>query len=975
MKPVGPEQTQDTQEYDYISLFVSNLKKYKQMKKVWLAISVFFLSIEAVHAEEVNHLLVDHWVDSIYKKLTVEERIGQLIDLRIEPSSENIEQLVETINANHIGSVTISGGSVEASAALLNKLNATLKVPVFVSAENRFSFNFPFDSSPIIPKPATFEKSGDPRLLKNGIEILADIYSELGISGISYSPYFLRFSESGLSYNKTTGIDSNNLLGNLNALYRQNNIVPNLDFYFSFTNSPAFSPKSFDTWNSNAWKQNIYQAKKRWEKHNISTSIITIKSLPEFPEEACVSFYRKIINPLFWKQLQFGGILSSDFDAITSGNLTKENDEIIRSLIKIGSDKIVLSDDAGGAFNALMKGLDQHMLKQNEIKNKVKRILALKIQAGLLKFKHLNENNLVSKINNPELRKLSYEVYSKSLKLKDTTGKLLPFRDLRDINFASLVLGFSELKTFQETLGKYAPFVHYMLPDVAFDPYDLDILSEQLIQFDHVIIGLHTDGFVELDQSVSNFLGYLNEHTQVVLVFLGKDIDMPELDVFNHRIHVHEDNIFTQQIAAQSLFGAFEKSQRIERLFYSTPEAQRMDSKTLKKIDEIAEEAISMSGTPGCQILVARNGSVVLEKGYGYYTYDSIMPVDTRTIYDLASITKVAATTLAIMKLEEECKINLDSTIGAYLPELKGSNKASLVINDILAHQSGLKAFYPFWQKTIENEDQILHYYNDNPSENYNKTVAYGMFAAEELNDSLWHWTIETKLRKKINKYKPYDYKYSDLGFYLLQVLVERVAGQPMDQYLDSEFYKPMGMSTLGFNPLCKFPLKRITPTEIDTDFRHVLVWGTVHDQIAAMKGGVSGHAGLFGNAHDVAKIMQMNLQEGIYGADRYLEKETVQKFTSQQYKNNRRGLGWDKPERRDGYNPASRYASPDSFGHRGFTGTIAWADPTFDLVFVFLSNRIYPKSSNIKLINFNIRKRIHDVVYESIWNFEKTYN
>jgi len=364
-----------------------------------------------------------------------------------------------------------------------------------------------------------------------------------------------------------------------------------------------------------------------------------------------------------------------------------------------------------------------------------------------------------------------------------------------------------------------------------------------------------------------------------------------------------------------------------------------------------------------------------MEKGYGYYTYDSIMPVDTRTIYDLASITKVAATTQAIMKLSEQGKIDLDATMGVYLPELDSSNKASLVIKDVLAHQSGLKAFYPFWINTIENDDQILHYYNDKPNDKYNKTVAYGMFAAEDLNDSLWHWTVETKLRKKRNKYELYDYKYSDLGFYLLQVLVERVTDMPLDAYMDSVFYKPMGMSTLTFNPLCKYPLKRIAPTERDTEFRHVLVWGTVHDQIAAMKGGVSGHAGLFSNAHDIAKIMQMQMQGGLYGGRQFIQKETVENFNSRQFEGSRRGLGWDKPETGDAYSPPSRYASFDSFGHRGFTGTIAWADPTFNLVFVFLSNRIYPDMENSKLIDFNIRKRIHDVVYESMWSFEKQYN
>jgi CubicO group peptidase (beta-lactamase class C family) len=272
--------------------------------------------------------------------------------------------------------------------------------------------------------------------------------------------------------------------------------------------------------------------------------------------------------------------------------------------------------------------------------------------------------------------------------------------------------------------------------------------------------------------------------------------------------------------------------------------------------------------------------------------------------------------------------------------------------------------------------ENTIEYYKRYPDTSYKNTVAYGMFAANDLKDSLWHWTIDTKLRRKKYDFEPYDYRYSDLGFYLLQMLTERTSGIELDNYVDSLFYKPIGMGTMTYNPLCKFQLKRITPTERDRHFRHVLVWGTVHDQIAAMKGGVSGHAGLFSNAHDVAKIMQLQLQDGMYGGKQLLNPKTIRKYTAYHSAESRRGLGWDKPEKReDEFSPVSRYASHESFGHTGFTGTIAWADPTFDLVFVFLSNRIYPDMSNKKLNQYNIRTRLQEVVYESIWNFEKAHN
>lgn len=942
------------------------------MKKVWQVIFVFCMLTTAAKAEWSIDLSGERWIDSIYQKLTVAERVGQLIDLRVTPNAENIDQLFEVISKHQIGAITITGGEVVASADLINRLHQKLKVPVFVSVDNQNSMGLPFESAPHLPNASTFAYANDKELLNSSLDVLSNICHEIGVSAISFNPYSIDFTENNLSISRN---EETSIFKTVPATLAKNKIVSNTDFYFDFEEDFAFSPKLLEAWNASTWKEKTVDIKDEWKQMNFSQSTIRIKSLPEFPENEAAQFHKKIVNPLFWKYLQYGGILSSDFDAINQSHLVNSDAETIRTLLKIGSDKIIISANPEFVFNSIMKGLDERYLKSNEIKEKVKRLLGLKYNSGLSRSNYITSDHLHSKLNDPELFKLNYEVYSKATIIRENGKYLMPYNDLDDTNFASLVLGYSESRSFQETLGKYAPFVHYMLPDIAFDPYDFNILSEQLAQFENVIVGLHSRDFKELDNSVISFLNQLKEHTNLVIVCIGKSISAQDLGSFENVLFVHEDNIYTQQIAAQKIFGALNDNLELDRLEYALPEMQGMDSKVLQKIDDIVEEAISMSAAPGCQILVARNGSVVLEKGFGYYTYDSIMPVDTRTIYDLASITKVAATTQAIMKLKEQGKLNLDSTMGAYLPELEGSNKASLVIKDVLAHQSGLRAFYPFWKNTIEDEDQQLHYYKDKPNETYQNTVAYGMFAAEDLKDSLWNWTIETKLRRKHDKYEPYDYKYSDLGFYLLQMLVERVSDMPLDCYVDSVFYKSMGMSTLTFNPLCKFPLKRITPTERDNVFRHVLVWGTVHDQIAAMKGGVSGHAGLFGNAHDIAKVLQMHLQDGSYGGKQYLQEETVNEFRTKQNENSRRGLGWDKPEKGDEYNPASRYASFDSFGHSGFTGTVAWADPTFDLVFVFLSNRIYPDMGNGKLNDFNIRKRIQDVVYESIWNYEKRYN
>ena len=945
------------------------------MKKVWRVLSVLLVLSFSAKAESPYLPQADRWVDSLYQKLTVAERIGQLIDFRIAPDFENIDRLAALIDEYHVGAITLSGGDAAAALMLIDRIQHSGKVPLYISSDNDKWLSLPFHQQMQLPKPGTLAAANDTALFNATFGLLADIYEGFSIKSHSYNPYMVNFGDAGGLEIEIKNENTNQLFLDLPELYRKHHMATVTNFKFDFTGDDAYSPKSMEQWNASEWKKKISDELPAWEKINNELSILNLKTLPFYTENDAHLFNRKVISPLFWKHLQFAGLIAVDYNDIIARPDQLNEASTVRMLMKTGVDKIITSTEVGHVHASLLEALEGRSIKKNEIIDKVKRNLRLKYQTGIYAQSRplIHEDHLLLKFQSPELAQNSYRVFLKATEITDFENKHLPIRDVEHTSFASLYLGFATEKTFQETLEKYAPFVHYMVPDASFNPYDLDILSTQLRQFDRVIIGLHTSDLIAYDQSVMKFLRDINDQTDVVIVFFGKAINQTEFREFPVTIHMHEDNEFTQQIAAFKIFGG--DNTQLARLSYALPEMQGMDSRTLNKIDLIVEEAIKNGATPGCQVLVARNGSVILERGYGYYTYDSIMPVDTRTIYDLASITKVAATTQVVMKLYEQGLLDLDQTFGAYLPELTGTNKENLKIRDVLAHQSGLRAFYPFWQYTIKNHEQVLRYYKQYPDINYQNTVAYGMFAAEDLKDSLWQWTIDTQLRKNGRGQQLSDYKYSDLGFYLLQMLVERVSGTPLDVYTDSVFYRPMGMSTLAFNPLCKFQLKRITPTENDTHFRQVLVWGTVHDQIAAMKGGVSGHAGLFGNAHDIAKIMQMHLQNGNYGGIKFLEKDVIDEFTSYQSDISRRGLGWDKPEKKGEFSPVSSYASYESYGHSGFTGTIAWADPTFNLVFVFLSNRIYPSSSNNKLSEFKIRKRIQDLVYESMWSFEKQKN
>lgn len=381
------------------------------------------------------------------------------------------------------------------------------------------------------------------------------------------------------------------------------------------------------------------------------------------------------------------------------------------------------------------------------------------------------------------------------------------------------------------------------------------------------------------------------------------------------------------------------------------------------------EEAVAMEATPGCYALIAKDGKVVFEQAVGWLTYEKQQPVTEGTIYDLASMTKVLGTVQIIMFLYEKGLIDINKKASVYLPELRGTNKKDLTLIDILTHQSGLLPFIPLWPKTMDiNNEFDPHYYSHARDEAYPFQIAPNLFGSTHLKDSLWRWTLESNLLEKPAR-TPYSFRYSDLGPWILYMLAEKLLNQPIDEFLRQNIYEPIGAWTTGYLPLDRFDVSLIAPTEKDTIFRKGLVAGTVHDERAAMLGGVAGHAGLFSNAGDVAKLGQMLLQKGYYGGHQYFRPETIDLFTKKQFKPSRRGLGWDKPIQSDWTSPTSLSASSETYGHTGFTGTCIWIDPEFNLVYVFLSNRVNPGRGS-KFNSANIRTRIQEVIYQSMFTY-----
>jgi CubicO group peptidase (beta-lactamase class C family) len=366
-------------------------------------------------------------------------------------------------------------------------------------------------------------------------------------------------------------------------------------------------------------------------------------------------------------------------------------------------------------------------------------------------------------------------------------------------------------------------------------------------------------------------------------------------------------------------------------------------------------------------MLVAKAGKILYHKAFGHYTYDSTERVNYESIYDMASVTKICATTLGVMKLYDQGKLDINQTLGHYIPWVRGTDKADLLIHDILLHQARLKSFIPFNRETIDTATGIpkAKYYAKTQSPEYAFRVAENMYMQTSWRDTMYKRMATSKLEK------PGQYIYSDNDFIFLGLIIEAISGMPLNDYVRKTFYEPMGLVTSGFNPRNRFPLSRIVPTEKEQIFRRQLIRGDVHDPGAAMFGGVAGHAGLFSNASDLSMILQMLLNHGTINGRRFLSDTTISKFTAYSSAISRRGLGFDKPEkdnatRKDPYPTLS--ASPETFGHTGFTGIGVWVDPKSQLLFIFFSNRVHPDGSN-KLLKMNVRTAMQEEMYKLIVN------
>lgn len=948
------------------------------------------------------------WVDSVFANMTFEERLGQLFMVAAYSNrSENHYSDIELLIRNyHIGGLIFFQGGPVRQALLTNRYQKAAKTPLMIAIDGEWGLGMRLDSTVSYPKQITLGAIRDNRYIYN---MGAEIARQMKIMGIhvnfapvvdvnsnpanpvigfrSFGENKYNVAEKGLAYMK--GMQDNRLIAN--AKHFPGHGDTDADSHYTL---PVIkhSKERLDTVELYPFKRLI--------NDSVLSMMVAHLNIPALDDSknTATTLSKRVVTDLLREQLNFQGLIFTDALNMKGVSSFYSPGEVDLKALLAGNDVLLFSENVPVAVNYIKTAIENGQIARTEIESRVKKILTAKYWAGLNKPQKINTDNLVMRLNNAQAYLIKQKLYEQAITLAANEDQLIPIRSIDTAEFASLSIGSSARTTFQHVLGKYAPFTHFHLGAKDKNTARRAQLVNQLKNFDCVVVGVHgvknypgNNYGIDLNDVI--FLKSLQQKTNVVVVVFGNPYALKHFEGFNSLICAYEDEEMTQTIVPQIVFGALPAKGRLPvsatsqlkagtgvettylgRMGYSIPEDVGIDSRTLAKIDKIAEDAIADGATPGCQVLVAKSGKVILEKAYGYHTYDKIHPVTDETVYDIASITKVAATLQAVMFLNDKGVLDIDKKASYYLPELRKTNKKNMEIKDILTHQAGLIPFIPHWKSTVDDFGILPVFYHVNADSLHTAEVARGIYGLVSLPDSLWKWTLESDLIDKPRR-KPFEYRYSDLGFYIMYRLSEKLLNQKLDLFLDQNFYRPLGAATLGYQPLCRLPQDLIAPTEDDIYFRKQLIHGTVHDPGAAMCGGIAGHAGLFSCAHDLAKLFQMNLQDGYYGGARYFQPGTIEKFTKQTFEDNRRGLGWDKPSYNESFDVTSRFSSRKTYGHTGFTGTAAWVDPEFDLIYIFLSNRIYPDANNIKLIKTNIRTRIHDVVYQAMWNYRKYHN
>ena len=954
-------------------------------------------NFDSINSTNIPHLFElspqgNKWVDSVYNAMTLEEKLGQLFMVAAysNKDSAHIKAIDKLILDHKIGGLIFFQGGPQRQAKLTNRYQSKSKIPLFIGNDAEWGLGMRLDSTYSYPWNMTLGAIQNMQLLeKVGVQ-MGQQSKRMGLQ-FNFAPVL------DINSNPNNPIIGFRSFGEdkFKVTERAIAIMKGVQSQGVFSTGKHFpghgdtetdSHKRLPTINSSKEKLSdveFYPYKKMFHEGLSSVMVAhlnvpSLESRPNFPS----SISYNIVTNILQKKLGFKGLIFTDALNMRSVSDFNLPSEINFEAFMAGNDVLLFPENVPAAIDKFKLAYSLNLFTDERLAFSVKKILKFKYKAGLNSYKPIVTENLFKDLNSIENDALQYELYENAITVLKNTGTVLPIKNLDKQKIAYVKIGDDNNDAFVSTLKKYAEVT--VISDT-----NLDSLQVKLQAFTTVIIGYHkSDVAFKNDDLKSDEvfkINFLVKNNNVILNIFAKPyalLPITNFDGFEGLVVSYQNSTIAQIVSAELIFGSIAakgklpvsinnsfkvndglSTEKLNRLGFTTPENVGMNSAILSKIDAIANKAISAKMTPGIQVLVARKGKVIYQKSFGHHTYDETIKVQDSDIYDVASLTKILATLPNVMLQYDQQKINLETTLGTMSPIFKNSNKANINFKDLLSHYAGLAAGIPFYKAAMDKSKLPSDvYFRKVAEQEFSKKLGDSLFIRNNFSDTIMKMIVESKIAVKK------EYKYSDLTFMILKDYLEKTTGKTLDVLIQENFYRSLGMNNSSFNPLTKFDKNRIPPTETDTYFRRQLLQGYVNDLSAALEGGVSGHAGVFSNAMDVAKIMELYLQKGNYGNQQYFSEKTFEDFNTCYFcaVGNRRGVGFDKPQL-GSEGPTCGCASMTSFGHTGYTGTMAWADPETQIVYVFLSNRTFPVAAENRLSKANIREDIQKIIYEAI--------
>jgi len=953
---------------------------------------IFFLSLFS----PAQNKTAEQWADSLIRTMTLREKIGQLMMIAVYSNQDDkyAASVDDTIATYQPGAIVFFQGSPQKEVKLMNRWQKKAKIPMLVAMDAEWGPAMRLDSVMPLPRLMALAATNDTVLIYRYGQAVGQQCKRLGLH-INFAPVVdvnnnplnpvINYRSFGENQHKVAlyaavfcrGMQSQGVMavakhfpGHGNTSQDSHKTLPDVTDNIDVIDSVHLVPfaKMID---AGIWGIMV--------AHVFVPALDTTSNIP-------TTLNPSVVTGLLKNEMGYNGIVITD--ALGMQGVLKHNKpgQIEVKALLAGHDVLLMPQQIKTAIDSIVTAVDSGRIDSVRIDESVRKILITKYNENLTHYNVVDEKNITNEINLPEWYELKREIFNSNATLVFSRGIDIP---LRNISKRIAVVSFRADKenVFHEELMRHVCADAYFLLENATDSA-IKAVTDTIKNYDLAIIAVQNMAYWNKNNygfngPVMPAVEKICRQTKTILCLFGNpyayhswtsDVEPAALIVTYERDTLAEIACARSLVGIQNFRGHLPVSisQKYpegtgiitettdDRLVEMSPSELGLDMSLLDSVDVIIQKAIADTVFPGCQVIAAVNGKVFYNKAFGYHDYSKKLPVKRTDLFDLASVTKALSTTLAVMKLYEENRFRLDDELQQHLPAAKNTPAGSLPIDRLLTHSSGLPAWLPLYAATVKNGKPDTNYYRTKPDSLFGIHVSDSLYMRCDYIDTMLNIILNSKISPA------HQYKYSDLGFMLLKEMVEYLSADSLNNYVDENFYQPLGLSWMTYNPLKRFPKNRIPPTEEDTTFRDVKVHGYVHDQAAAMLGGVSGHAGLFGNAWDAAVILQMLIDKGQYAGTKYFEASTVDKFTSTYFDKNRRGLGFDKPSGTHNGNVCDE-ASPESYGHSGFTGTFVWADPRNGLVYVFLSNRTFPDAENKKIVEQNIRTRIHSLFYQTV--------